>query len=40
MKETLITIVVVVIVGISGLALAKMMGIGGGCCSVHHHQMS
>ena len=40
MKEILIAVAVVVIVGTSGLALAKMMGIGGGCCSVHHHQMN
>ena len=47
MKETLIAIAVVVIVGISGLALAQMMGHGGGCCNmgshqvcpIHHHQM-
>ena len=39
MKQTLITIAVVAIVGISGLALAQMMGHGGGCCSMQHHQM-
>ena len=40
MKEILVTIAVVVIVGTSGLALAKMMGLGGSCCSVHHHQIN
>ena len=39
MKEILVTIAVVAIVGTSGLALAKM-GMGGSCCSVHHHQMN
>ena len=39
MKQTLITIVMLVIVGTSGLVLAQMVGKGGGCCSVHNHQM-
>lgn len=44
MKEILITIAVIIIVGISGLALANMMGIGGSCCGTHqcifhHHQI-
>lgn len=38
MKETLLTVAIVIIVGISGLALANMVK-GGSCCSVHHHQM-
>ena len=46
MKEILITIAVVVIIGTSGLALAQMMGHGGCCggsdhlCPTHHHQMN
>ena len=48
MKQILITIAVVVIVGVSGLAIAQMMGHSGGCCGggsqqvcpIHHHQMN
>ena len=36
MKSPLITVAVVIGVVISGLAIAQMLGQGGGCCGISH----
>lgn len=36
MKNGVTIIAVIAVLAVSGLALSRMMGIGGSCCSTHH----